>query len=268
MLTALDHIVLLCRDFDKVVSDYEILFGMPPSSKTQDAHFNTALFQTGNTALEIMAPVKDGPTEERVKSILGERSSALTSLAYATDDIQTTHHTLTRRSLAPSDISDSERQTFRCDDERCAGIKTFILQTQRPNLAANHPNGLRLDHLVINSPNPERAIAHYGARLGIRFALDRTAEQFGTRFLFFKLDDLVLEVIHSLKADNDPKANDEIWGLTWKVSDLEAAHIRLSKSGAIVSEIRKGRKPGTKVFTAKSHTGNIPTLLLTQTPIR
>ncbi|MEL6693841.1 MAG: hypothetical protein AAFQ12_12540, partial [Pseudomonadota bacterium] len=82
-------------------------------------------------------------------------------------------------------------------DDFMAGIKTFVLQTDAPLVAAHPSPGSAsgLDHLVINTPNPERAVANYGARLGLRFALDRTAEQWKTRFLFFRLGGLTLEVI-------------------------------------------------------------------------
>ena len=111
-------------------------------------------------------------------------------------------------------------------------------------------------------PNPDRAIAHYGARLGIRFALDRTNKDWGARFLFYKLGGIVLEVIHRTGETHDPLAADEIWGATWKVRDLLAHHTRLSEQGVTCSEIRTGRKPGTQVFTVKSHNGGIPTHFL------
>jgi len=123
-----------------------------------------------------------------------------------------------------------------------------------------------LDHLVINTPNPERAVATYGARLGLRFALDRTAEQWKTRFLFFRVGGLTLEVIHRLGEDHAPEDSDSIWGLTWETDDLEAAYARLSAAGRDVSELRTGRKPGSKVFTVRDGTQNIPTLFIAHSP--
>ena len=119
-----------------------------------------------------------------------------------------------------------------------------------------------LDHLVINTPNPERAVATYGARLGLRFALDRTAEQWKTRFLFFRLGGLTLEIIHRLGEDHDLAANDAIWGLTWETDDLMAARSRLEAAGLDVSEIRTGRKPGSEIFTVRNGTQGVPTLFI------
>ena len=153
-----------------------------------------------------------------------------------------------------NDISSS----FRLSDKVCPGVKTFIVAENETPIQKN----IGLDHLVINTPNPERAIAHYGARLGIRFALDRTHADWGARFLFFKLGDIVLELIHRIDLEYDPLAPDELWGLTWKVDDLAAHHQRLSKQGVTLSDMRTGRKPGTQVFTVNSHTGSVPTLFL------
>ena len=123
-----------------------------------------------------------------------------------------------------------------------------------------------LDHIVINTPNPERAAATYGARLGLRFALDRTAEQWQTRFLFFRIGNLTLEVIHRLGDAQDTAGPDRLWGLTWAVEDLDAAHARLGDADRDISEIRDGRKPGSRVFTVRDGTQGVPTLFIDHAP--
>lgn len=261
MLTRLDHIVLLTLELETAKHDYEILFGGPPVRTAEGETYNTALFQTGNIALKIMAP-SNQIVAKRASEILGDKTSLLTSLAFMADDMAEAHRLLTRRGASPSKVND--KGNFRLSDQICAGIKTFILPNS--DIPVPPPDGLRLDHLVINAPIPDRAIAHYGARLGLRFALDRTSTDWGARFMFFKLGDLVLEIIHRLDANHNPAHSDHIWGLTWKVDDLANHHERLSASGVTVSEIRTGRKPGTQVFTAKSHSAGIPTLFLQQVP--
>ena len=67
-----------------------------------------------------------------------------------------------------------------------------------------------------------------------------------------------IEVIASDKAPEQ----DELWGLALKTQDIDATHARLTASGIEVSEIRDGRKPGTRVCTTKSHTLGVPTLLI------
>ena len=276
MLTALDHIVLLGPDLDAGIATYQTLFGRGPDwvSAPHDG-IATATFTVENTALELLAPVGDGATAKRIQDLLGDAPGRLTSLAFRTADIDQAHHVLGRRGLAPSDIThgssvdvSSEKnrawRRFRCDDDACAGIKTFVIQPDSvlPAPLSNPGDVTRLDHLVINTPNPDRAIAHYGARLGLRFALDRTIEAFKTRFLFFRTGGLTLEIIHRLDQDADLEAPDHIWGLTWAVDDLRAAHKRLSTAGLNISDIRTGRKPGTEVFTVREGTLGVPTLFI------
>ena len=282
MITRLDHFVLICPDIEAGVAAYETLLGAGPVWRAEDADMGsaTALFKVDNTALELMAPAGEGPVGTRLTEMLANTGPAITSLAYEVADVGMAYHSFGRRGLAPSDISDGAStdsgtgaarswKRFRCADSACAGIKTFILQHTSgalPGVQAGEGAVTSLDHLVINTPNPDRAIALYGARLDLRFALDRTAEQWETRFLFFRLggqnSGLTLEVIHRLGEAHTSDADDKIWGLTWAVADLEAAHARLSSAGLTVSDMRTGRKPGSRVFTVKDGTLGIPTLFI------
>lgn len=279
MLTKLDHTVLICRNIDQGIGAYSTLFGTSPSwvSRDEDAGIASAYFTCENTALEIIAPLSKDMTA-RFEVLLRDKIGKLTSLAFLTDSLEETHHTLSRRGLQPTEITSGESQDktsglqrtwqrFRCSDDVCAGIKTFILSregsaAQPKNIDTSNIYGL--DHVVINTPNPERAIAHYGTRLGLRFALDRTIEAFKTRFLFFRIGGVTLEVIHRLDKAEAVDTPDSLWGFTWSVKDLEAAHERLANAGLNISDIRTGRKPGTQVFTVRDGTLDIPTLFLAQ----
>ena len=53
-----------------------------------------------------------------------------------------------------------------------------------------------------------------------------------------------------------------LWGMAWEVKNIEKTHKRLSEAGVILTDIKDGRKPNTLVTTVKSHTLNIPTLLI------
>lgn len=74
---------------------------------------------------------------------------------------------------------------------------------------------------------------------------------------FYKLGTTLLELI------SNPGAKSEgFWGLSFRVDDLNAYHEYLTARGVTISEIRAGRKPGTRVATVKSHNLGLPTLLL------
>ncbi len=274
MITALDHFVLVCPEIDAAISDYEILLGAEPAWRAEADGVATAVFATGNTAIELMAPSGDDGAAAKLREMTQD-GARLTSLVYRSDDLTGDHHNMARRGLDPSAPSTGSSthvrsgqtrswERFRIPDETMAGIKTFVLQPEAPLIVPQPAPGVAtaLDHLVINTPNPERAVANYGARLGLRFALDRTAEQWKTRFLFFRLGGLTLEVIHRLGETHDPAGSDAIWGLTWETGDLEAARDRLIEAGRDVSEIRTGRKPGSTVFTVRDGTQGVPTLFI------
>ena len=122
-----------------------------------------------------------------------------------------------------------------------------------------------LDHVVIRSPNPERAVALYAGRLGLSLRLDRSEPAWGARLLFFRCGDLIVEVAHDLKAGISD-GPDRLWGLSWRVPDIAKAHARLRAAGVNVSDLRAGRRPHTRVFTAKSHTAGVPTLVIGADP--
>src|SRR5437762_11378305 len=121
-----------------------------------------------------------------------------------------------------------------------------------------------MDHIVVSTSDPELAAALYGARLGLDMALDRSHPDWG-RLMFFRCGDLIVEVTHRPGKATDTsqdKLQDRLRGLCWRVADIDATHARLAEAGVDVSEVRNGRKPGTRVMTVRSGTSGVPTLLV------
>lgn len=118
-----------------------------------------------------------------------------------------------------------------------------------------------LDHVVIRTPDPERAIALYGAKLGLDFRLDRSNPAWGSRLLFFRCGDAVAEIATDPRK---PRSDgpDLLSGLAFRAVDPDAAQARLSAAGFDVSEVRAGRKPGTRVFTLRSGVVGAPCLVI------
>ena len=77
--------------------------------------------------------------------------------------------------------------------------------------------------------------------------------------LFFRLNKTTIEVIEN--KDGKP-ANDKLWGLAWEVKNIEATHQRLVDEGVDITSVKNGVKDNTLVATIKSHTHNVPTLLI------
>jgi hypothetical protein len=72
---------------------------------------------------------------------------------------------------------------------------------------------------------------------------------------------LIVEVAHK-PGKTEADAPDRLRGICWRVTDIDATHARLVAAGVDVSEIRTGRKPGTRVMTVHSSTCSVPTLLV------
>lgn len=277
MISGLDHVVVLVRDIAAATTFHETLFGRAPSWRAKADGSATAMFTFPNMTLELMAPDGDGAISDRIRAVLDERGEGIASLAFEVDDIAAAHRRLGRVGLQPEDIADGASRdvgsgaTISWKRTRTAidatnGIRMFFLQRDQ-RLAASPKNEdspvESLDHVVIATPDPERSAALYGARLGLSMALDRTNPDWGTRLMFFHCGGTVLEVSHRLKEGRG-EGPDSIWGLAWRVVDADAARARLATSGLDVPEVRQGRKPGSRVFTVRSGTFGVPTLMIEQ----
>jgi catechol 2,3-dioxygenase-like lactoylglutathione lyase family enzyme len=277
MITGLDHLVLVCPEIEAGAAVYEKLLGRTADWRAPvEGGAAAAIFQLGNTALELLAPAGEGSLATRLGALIEANGPGLTTLAFASDAIEADHKAMASRGLEPADVSDGASQhsltgarrawrSFRIPDDKAGGLKTFIVQPGEgalEALPAQPGSANSLDHVVINTAAPDRAIAFYGARLGLRLALDRTNPDWGVRLIFFRTGGLTIEIARRLSEPEDPARPDTFWGLTWAVSDIAAAHARLAGSGFDVSEVRKGRKPGSQVFTVRNGTMNVPTLFI------
>ena len=278
-ITGLDHLVILASDGDKAFVDYTTLFGREPDWRhaNQTDGTVTSIFCVENTKVELLAPYGSGPVGDRIRELVGDKDGCLSSLAFSVSNIDESHHIAYRRGLDPDDITrmgvsngllNRQWSRFRCDDQVLSGLKVFLLQEHSDPLVSKLPaaDGVgALDHMVITTFNPDKALATYGARLGFSLALDRASPDWGARFLFFRVPGTVFEVVQRLDGKaSDVDKPDELSGVSWRVQDIAAAYNRLKAAGVDVSEVRKGRKPGTHVMTVKSHTLGVPTLFLSE----
>ena len=277
MITGLDHLVVLLGDIKAGAKAYELLLGCAPSWRSEIDGAETVLFTLDNMTLELMAPAGHTPTAERIRGVMKIWGEGLASICFRVGDIGKTHRRLDRVALKPEPIAEVEsRDTasgarLRWKRTRVAtdvtrGVRMFFLELtdERPRSVATAPAPiLGLDHVVVSTEDPERAAALYGARLGLDLALDRSHHEWG-QLMFFRCGDLIVEVVRRPVAGAD-QIHDKLWGLSWRVADIDATRARLVAAGIDASEVRHGRKPGTRVLSVRDGTCGIHTLLLERT---
>lgn len=282
MLTALDHVILAVEDLEEASRDMARLLGRTPSWRGEHPALGTAntLFRLSNLYVELLAPAGDGPVAELLRSRFEQKGEGPFGLAFRTDDAKACREAWLAAGLHPGEATaglgrDVESGAFRewtnvyLPPEDTRGVLLFAIQHRTPEdlLPPARPMGpeaatvFGLDHTVIQTREPEAAIALYGEKLGLRLALDREFPQWDSRLLFFRAADITVEVAAQLGPDAKPRDGDELWGLSWRVRDADAAAARMAEAGIDVSEVRKGRKPGTKVFTVHGPTHGVPTLV-------
>ena len=279
MITGLDHVVVLTGDIAAGAAAYQTLFAQGPSWKNSDGGADRVLFTLDNMSLELMAPAGDGEAADRIRNVLAAQGEGLASLCFRTDDIAKIHRRLDRLTLKPEPIAEVESKDAisgatlswkrtRTASDTTRGIRLFFLERagERPRSVPTAAGPITaMDHVVVSTDDPERAAALYGARLGLDMALDRSHPDWG-RLMFFRCGDLVVEVTHrpgkSTERAQDKPLRDRLRGICWRVADIDATHARLTAANVDVSEIRNGRKPGTRVMTVRNGTCGVPTLLV------
>ena len=289
MITALDHVALAVRDLDAAVEGYARLLGVAPNWIGGDGGARHAWFQFPNMALDVIAPHGEGAFGQRLRAHLDAQGEGIWALAFTVGqvegDLAPFARLAARRGLATPEPS-LTRSTH--DDGRkrywlgahpavsaTAGLQVLLIAPPRDGRpwplsepAADAGPGsavAALDHVVIHTGNLDRALAIYGARLGLDLRLDRENPRWNARQLFFRVGDAVIEIAARL-GEPPTDAPDRFGGLAWRIADPDAARARIVAAGFDVSEVRPGRKPGTKVFTVRNAPAGVPTLMLSAEP--
>jgi catechol 2,3-dioxygenase-like lactoylglutathione lyase family enzyme len=278
MIIGLDHVVALVSDIGAAKAAYQTLLARAPAWQNSGEGADRVLFTLENMTLELMAPSGASATADRMRELLDDHEGMLASLCFRVADIGKMHRRLDRVALKPDPVvevesTDIERgavlhwKRTRAATELTRGVRMFFLElaSERPvSVETDVAPIVELDHVVIATEDSERAAALYGARLGLDMALDRSHHDWG-QLMFFRCGDLVVEVVRRPVAGGDI-THDRLWGLSWRVADIEATRARLIAAGVDVTDVRNGRKPGTRVMTVRSGTCGIQTILLERSP--
>jgi catechol 2,3-dioxygenase-like lactoylglutathione lyase family enzyme len=230
LIDALDHLTLAGS-----ADTYETLLGR----RVVDGRL-----QTGNVGLTF-----------------GSGDAPLSSMVFATVSLDKAERLLERRAVATTRGAQLVLSTTASHGVPIALVERNAAPRPSPPTVDEASAISSLDHVVVRTPDPERAIAFYAGRLGLDLRLDRSNPDWGARLLFFRCGDLVVEIAHDLKqgVSDGP---DRLWGLSWRASDIARINARLKAAGVDITPVRAGRRPGTEVFSVNSHTEDVPTIVI------
>ena len=275
MISSLDHLIIAVKDLDEAEKDYTKVFGMPPVWRGEHKELGTinSIFNFENTYFELLASKGAGLGADLVNNALEQDGEGLTGIVLGTDNIKDVYASISSAGFGIGEISDGEGsnsdnvnirrwQNLFLPPELTRGLFSFVIEHTDGELpSSNHQTSSisKLDHLVINTNDADGFISVYQDIFNIRLALDKVIEHWKKRMLFFRLNKTTIEVIES--KDGQP-AHDQLWGLAWEVKNIEVVYQRLIGEGIDVSPVQKGIKENTLVATIKSHTHNVPTLLI------
>ena len=276
MFKSLDHLIIAVEDLEKATHNYQLIMGTPPvwTGMHKSLGTSNALFNFQNTYLELLSPTGEGLGADLINHYLKDAGEGLIGMVFATKDINGVYQSLQNHGFPLGEPTDGEGtnstdQKLRkwknlfLPPDLTRGIFSFVIEHTEGNLP--QPKSIepssphKLDHVVINTNDADGFIEIYQDIFNIRLALDKVIEHWQKRMLFFRLNKTTIEVI---EQEDDLPPSDKMWGLAWDVEDIEKAYQRLLDEGVEVTPIQKGVKEKTLVATVKSHTQNVPTLLI------
>ena len=280
LITAIDHVPIIVADLDAAVTAYSALLGRAPIWEGRlGPSVRHAWFQLPNLALDIIGADGDGPDAAVVKARLEKRGEGLAAIAWRVSNLDEAVRRLSRRAIAfgepgvtRSTAANGDTREWRYADARASttrGLHMMMIEAAEtpwpvsPAIVDEAEAVAGVDHIVVRSQDADGAVALYGGRLGLDLRLDRANEAWGARQLFFACADMVVEIGSPFKPDPARAGErDSLGGLAWRVADPHAAQARLAAAGIDVSEVRKGRKPGTEVFTVRAGVPGAPYLMI------
>lgn len=276
MISRLDHLIVAVKDLDEAESNYKKIFGVEPVWRGEHKELGTAnvIFNFKNTYFELLASNGVGLGSDFVNTTIEESGEGLIGSVLGSENIKLTFDSIKNKGHLLGDISDGEGTNLKNNETRkwknlflplelTRGIFTFIIEHTEGNLPMpNHFNDAsinKLDHVVITTNDADGFIEIYRDIFDIRLALDKVIEHWNTRMLFFRLNETTIEVVAKEHNNKNP---DELWGLAWEVESIAKTRKRLINEGVEITEIKDGIKENTLVATIKSHTHDVPTLLI------
>jgi catechol 2,3-dioxygenase-like lactoylglutathione lyase family enzyme len=269
---ALDHLVIAVRNLDAASAAYQLLLGRSPSWRGEHPGRGTAnvLFRLDNCYLELLA-LSDAPAEgespfrDALQLRLASAGEGLFAVAIGADDLDATVAEVRARRIDAHDPVDGEGSDAESGAHRqwrnahipldqSRGVPLFFIQHrwgELPEAALAAESGAyvaAVDHTVVASPDVDAALVLWRDKLGLDLRLSRDFPG-GRRIHFLRLGESILELVGSTGVPAE--GHDALWGVAFRVGDIDKTVDRLRLEGVNVSDVRDGAAPGTRVADLK-----------------
>ena len=251
MITGFDRISVAVPDMEAAIAEFQMLSGRNPIWCGDRDDRAIAWFGFANCIVECIERQVD--------------KTAIEGLVFLSDDLD--GDLISNAELLPLASGEAGLHFFASEKVRnisvglTDGTNTIAKRSQQDILSDEVIQAV--DHVVLNTVDGDDCIRLFGdGGLGIRLALDQRREEWGGRQIFFRTGSMSLEIIESLDPEKKKGRTDQFWGIAFRVSNIDLTYERLLRMGVTISDIRDGRKEGTRVATVKSHNLGLPTLLI------
>ena len=128
-------------------------------------------------------------------------------------------------------VTEAGETSDRPSPELLAGLCVEVIADPGMPRPIHLPAVQAIDHLVVRTPDPDRAVALWRDRMGLRLAFDQTFPSRGLRLLFFRSGGVTFEFAASHPPAEDRGGPDLLWGVSYRVVDLDAHRARLLTAG-------------------------------------
>ncbi len=246
MISQLDSVVVGVNDLKVAAADYTSLVGKDGHSE-EFRGVSSMGFQLANTCLRLI----ETPEDEGLKQLI-----------FGGSDLASARRRLPKVGVAIVETESDD--TFLAFDPASTRSVNLALARERevsPEPVRSEGALVGLDHAVLASGDGDFTSALLSGRLQLDMRLDLTNREWDSRLMFFRCGDLIVEVYQSLSKPLPPES-DRFFGLSWRTNDIDATNAELREKGFDVSDIRTGRRPGTRVCTVRDKTHGVPTLIL------
>ena len=276
MINSIDHLIVCVNDLEEAEENYTKLFGFNPVFRGEHIDLGTknSIFNFKNTYLELLSSSGSGRGATFVNEALKKHGEGLAGMALNVNNVMDCLNYLRRKNYFVNEpiigsevnVDNSLNRKWKSlflPPELSRGLFLFLIE---------HTEGLlgladtfkdssinKLDHIVINTNDGDGFIKVYRDVFKIRLSLDKVIEHWKKRILFFRTNSTTIEVIEN---NSSKDKSDKFWVLAWATKSIEESHKRLTDEGIEITPIKEGLKENTLVATLKSHTNNVPTLLI------